>query len=264
MHPPTSSILGRILDRLAFWNVPGFLKSYRLGIPYQKYFVGGLEVWHIPPPDGCSGGPTVLFCHGNAGNLYLPQARGDRFLALHQAGAEVWAFDYRGYGNSPGRPSEEGLYEDALAVHQLARSHHPSGRPFVLFGRSLGGGVATYLASHQEPDALILESTFTSLRDVYVNWAGTRLAAHVSHHFPSQQRLAALSCPLLVIHGTQDWVVPYPLGERLYESSPAPKKLVTIEGAGHNNLQRVAAGRYEKELAEFLNGVSLADLHLER
>lgn len=251
--------LGRLLDRLAFWNVPGFLKTYSLPIPHQRHSLDGMEVWHIPGP-----GPTVLFCHGNAGNLRLPEARGNRFRALHQAGANLWAFDYRGYGNSPGRPSEQGLYEDALRVHQLAREQHPPDRPFILFGRSLGGGVATFLASRQEPDGLILESTFTSLRDVYVNWAGVQLTTHVSHEFPSRERIQRLSCPLLVIHGTQDWVVPYPLGERLFESSPSPKKLVTIDGAGHNNLQRVASGRYEEELSRFLNDVALGSFQLQR
>lgn len=242
--------VGRIMDRASFWNLPSFVKNYELPVPYESMMIGGIETWFIP---GRKDGPTVMFCHGNAGNLRFPHARRDRFLALHQAGANLWAFDYRGYGYSLGRPTEEGVYEDARAVHSAARASHTPGRPFVLFGRSLGGAVASYLATEvQTPDALILESTFSSAPDVCATWSGRALAELMSYRFDSFTRLESLQCPLYSIHGNNDWVVNYSLGSRLFENCPTGQEFVTIEGAGHNNLQRVAAGRYEATLDRWL------------
>ena len=96
-------MLGRFLDRSVFWALPGWVKAYRPRIPLHSFFFRGMEVWYVP---GAPDGPTVLFCHGNSGNLRFPKARGERFFALHEAGAHLWAFDYRGYGLSSGKPSE--------------------------------------------------------------------------------------------------------------------------------------------------------------
>lgn len=220
--------------------------------------VGGVEVWYVP---GQPEGPTVLFCHGNAGNLRFPTARRDRFLALNQAGANLWAFDYSGYGYSEGSPSEQQAYADARAVHELARYYHDANRPFVLYGRSLGGAVATYLATQvQTPDALMLESTFSSAPDVCASWSHRWVADLMTYRFDSLSRIGSLQCPLYAIHGDADRVVDHDLGARLFEACPLGREFATIAGAGHNNLQYAAAGRYEEILARWLDEVKTSGL----
>jgi pimeloyl-ACP methyl ester carboxylesterase len=244
-------MVGRVMDRCVFWALPGWVKAYRPRFPLHSFFYRGMEVWYVP---GAPEGPTVLFCHGNSGNLRFPRARGERFLALHQAGAHLWAFDYRGYGLSEGTPSEGRVYEDAWAVHGLARHYHPEGRPFVLFGRSLGGAVATYLAAEvQQPNLLILESTFTSVPDVCACYTHRWLAGWMGCQFDSARRVASLSCPLRMLHGTADKVVPYRLGRQLFDCYPGPdKELVTVPGAGHNDLMEVSGPLYVEKLRSWL------------
>lgn len=243
-------LLSAILDRLCFWNLPGFIKSYELPVAHRSFVHAGLEVWQIP---GSEDGPTVLFCHGNAGNLRFPKARGDRFMALHQARANLWVFDYRGYGYSSGKPTEMGLYEDAKAIHALVREQHRPDRPFVLFGRSLGGAVASFLATEvQMPDAMILESTFTSAPDVCAKWAGRYLADAMTYQFSNLSRIPKVSCPLYMIHGTADLTVRHDLGEKLFAACPSAREFVSVKGAGHNNLQSKAQGLYEEKLTGWL------------
>ena len=243
-------MIGNLLDRLVFWNMPSFLKSYVLPIPHRIIVHHGIEVWFIP---GKIDGPTVLFCHGNAGNLRFPKARRNRFLALHNAGANLWVFDYRGYGHSHGAPSEEGAYRDAKMVHSLAREHHNKDLPFVLFGRSLGGAVATYLATEvQTPDFMILESTFTSAPEVCANWTHDKLSSFMSYGFNNRERIKQLQCPLYMIHGTKDWIVKYKFGQQVFQACPQGREFVTIPGAGHNNLQEIAGDLYEETLSRWL------------
>lgn len=242
--------LGRILDRLAFWNLPHPITSYRFWLEHQNYSVGNLEVWRVP---SVAEKATVLFCHGNAGNLRFPLARGERLAALHHAGAALWCFDYRGYGKSAGCPSERGVYEDAEAVYRFVRTHAHPEIPFILMGRSLGGAVATYLAAEvRRPDLLILESTFTSAPDVCAQWTGRKVANLMSYRFPSSERIGGVGCPVCFIHGTTDRVVPYRLGRKLYSLSPSACEFMTVEGAGHNNLHRVAGSKYKETLSRWL------------
>ena len=135
----------------------------------------------------------------------------------------------------------------------MARDHHDESRPFVLFGRSLGGAVATYLATEvQCPDSLILESTFTCVRDVVGARTGPRLAETMSYRFDSLERIPRLECPLYMIHGTHDRLVPYVLGKRLWEACPVGREFISVWKAGHNDLQQTAGGLYEETLARWL------------
>lgn len=244
-------MLGRFLDRSVFWAAPGWVQGYLPRIPLHSFRYRGMEVWYVP---GADDGPTVLFCHGNSGNLRFPRARGERFRALHEAGAHLWAFDYRGFGRSSGRPSESSVYEDAEAVHDLARRYHPGERPFVLFGRSLGGAVATYLATQiAQPDLLILESTFTSVGDVATGYAHRWFADRMSYRFDSASRMADLTAPLRMIHGTADKVVPYRLGRDLYRRyEGSEREFITVPGAGHNDLPERAGPAYGLTLRRWL------------
>ncbi len=236
-------MIGPWLDRCVFWALPDWIRAYEPDFTYHTFSFRGMEVWYIPGRDD---GPTVLFCHGNSGNLRFPSERGVRLKALHQAGAHVWVFDYQGYGKSTGRPSEASFYRNAREVHGLARYYHPEERPFILFGRSLGGAVATYLATEvQTPDLLVLESTFTNVADVCTAYTSRAVAEQMSYRFDSLARISALQSPLRMIHGTADRVVPFRLGRQLFQACPTPKEWVTVEGAGHNDLIARAGKTYQ-------------------
>lgn len=187
---------------------------------------------------------TILYSHGNAEDLGddLPLLQ-----ALHDHGFAVLAYDYRGYGLSRGRPSERGAYADESAAYAwLVRDRQvPPGR-IVVHGRSLGGGPAAELASREPVAGLVLESTFTNATSVSalgrffpVDW------------FRTARRLPRVRCPVLVIHGTADEVIPFAAGQRLYILAGEPKRALWVEGAGHNDLVEVAGERYWQALEHF-------------
>lgn len=187
-----------------------------------------ISAWHIPRVGATH---TLLYCHGNAGNL------SDRLVhlaELHELGFNVLAFDYRGFGNSEGRPTERGTYLDATAAWRYLvdeRACAPSS--IVIYGRSLGGAVAIELASRHEPAALIVDATFTSLADVAAHHF-TLLPVRVllRHHYDSISRIGDIPCPKLFLHGRLDDVVPFELGRRLFEAANEPKRFVAARG-GH-------------------------------
>ena len=205
-----------------------------------------LHAWWIPASEQPSAG-AILFCHGNGGNI------GDRTLhaaLLHRAGFDVLLFDYRGYGRSTGRASEEGTYRDARAAREAIRSE-----PVFYLGESLGGAVAIELALHDPPSGLILTSTFTSVRNMARKHYPFLPAALVPDAYPSIDRIANLRAPLLVLHGDRDDLVPLLEGEELYENAPAPKRIEILEGAGHNDLITVAGPEWAATIREWAANV---------
>ena len=180
--------------------------------------------------------------------------RSPRELARH--GIASLLFDYRGYGGNPGTPSEKGLASDArAALRYVASRRDVDGDRIVYFGESLGSGVAVGLALEQPPFALILRSPFTSLVDVgRVHYPFLPVALVLRDRFPSLARIASLQRPLLVIATDRDEVVPIAQSERLYNAATSPKRLVIIEGAGHNDEEILAGRRVIAAIVEFLNG----------
>lgn len=178
--------------------------------------------------------PTVLHFHGNAGNA------GDRAeiaTALHGAGYGVLLAGYRGYGGNPGRPTEQGLTTDARAWADWLVQRGISGRKLVLYGESLGTGVAVRLATERKAAGLILEAPFTSITDVAARaYPVLPVRLLLLDRFDSLSRIADIQAPLLVIHGEKDRVVPVDLGRRLFAAAPAPKTPVWLPRAGHNDL----------------------------
>jgi hypothetical protein len=176
----------------------------------------------------------VLFCSGNAGSVAdrLPYAQ-----LLAAAGFDVLLFDYRGYGRSSGRPSEEGTYADARAAREalLARPDAGAGRLLVA-GESLGGAVALKLAVEHPPAGVLLQSTFTSVRDVAAVHYGFVPRSVVPDAYPSVRIVGDLRAPLLVLHGDRDEIVPVEQGRALYEAAPEPRRLRVLAGRGHNDL----------------------------
>jgi uncharacterized protein len=192
----------------------------------------------------------VLFLHGNAGNI------GDRALhieLLSGAGLDVLAFDYRGYGRSSGRPSERGTYLDArAALAALRRRPGVDPRRVVYVGESLGGAVALELALHAAPAALVLQSTFTSIRDMARLHYPIVPRAVVPDAYPSLRRIAALRAPLLCLHGDRDEIVPLMHGEALFAAAPEPKRMHVLAGVAHNDVLARAGREWAQAIADFV------------
>ena len=196
---------------------------------------------------------AVLWFHGNAGNLF---DRAELLIELARRGPPVLLIDYRGYGRSAGRPSEAGLERDALAAWRYLtgqRSIAPGN--VVLFGKSLGGAVAVALASSTEPAGLIVQSSFTSIPEMAVRHYPFVPRALIRTQMRSRERISQVRCPVLVVHGRQDEIVPYEMGESLYKAAPEPKQLYTVEGAGHNDTWIVGGEAYLETMARFIAGV---------
>ena len=192
-----------------------------------------LHGWLVPPLEPRAGA-TILVFNGNAGHRGF---RATLAAALRERGYGVLLFDYRGYGGNPGTPTEAGLAEDARAARAflLTRPEAAATR-LVYFGESLGSGVATGLAAEHRPAALVLRSPFTSMTDVGafhypllpVRWL-------LRDRFDTASRIAGLGCPLLVVAGDQDTIVPYAQSRRVFDAAAEPKRFVTIAGADHND-----------------------------
>lgn len=201
-------------------------------------------VWHVAPR---ADRPVVLYFHGNGGAL---RYRVDRYRALTQDGIGLIALSYRGYGGSSGWPSEDGLIEDARATYAFAAARYPAAR-FVLWGESLGSGVAIALAVEKPVAGLVLEAPFLSAVAVAasafpflpVRWL-------MKDQFRSDLRIRNVTAPLLIVHGERDAVVPISSGEQLYALVTAPKRFVRIAGGGHEDLGARAIAAAKTFLAE--------------
>jgi len=209
-----------------------------------------LHGWYVPGRRG----ETLVWFHGNAGNI---SHRLDNLRLLHElVGVNVLIFDYRGYGQSDGEPSEAGLYVDAQAARAYLRERGDvdSGR-IVYFGRSLGSAVAIDLAVTDPPYGLILETPFTSVRDMSAQLMLGPLSAVVPSMFDNLAKVGAIRCPKLFIHGDTDELVPYEQGRQLYEAAQPPKAFFTIRGAGHNDTYVVGGERYFRQIEKFVDGL---------
>jgi fermentation-respiration switch protein FrsA (DUF1100 family) len=186
-------------------------------------------VWHVPPRGEK---PVVVYFQGNGGGLNL---RADRFRRLTADGTGLVALAYRGYGGSTGSPSEAGLIQDAEAAYAFAVARYAPGR-LVLWGESLGTGVAVALAAQRQVGRVLLESPFTSAAAVAsAAYPFVPVRLLMRDQFRSDERIGAITAPTLVLHGAQDRVVPFSHGERLYGLIRAPKRLVRLAGADHND-----------------------------
>jgi hypothetical protein len=208
--------------------------------------------WFVPAP-----GPwTFLWLHGNAGNI---SHRVDNLRLVHDlVGAKVLIFDYRGYGRSAGTPTEEGTYRDAEAALAYLRARPDvDGRRIVYFGRSLGSAVAADLAVKAEPAGLILESPFLSIRAMArAVLPFVPLGPLLRTRYDCLEKVRRLTCPLLVIHGDEDRLVPYSQGRRLFEAAKQPKTFYTVRSAGHNDTYIVGGEAYFAAITRFLESLS--------
>jgi hypothetical protein len=209
-----------------------------LGRPFENVSFkscDGVELngWFYPPDTNSPHAQFIfLFCHGNAGNI---GNRLDFYQALLEIGVNIFAFDYRGYGRSQGRPSEEGTYLDAQAAHQWLRQKGFAGKKIIAYGESLGGGVASELCSREETGGLILQSTFTSIPDIGAElfpWLPVRWINTIQ--YDTRSKLPRLHIPVLVLHGCHDELIGFHHAETNYAAANEPKMFREIEG-DHND-----------------------------
>jgi uncharacterized protein len=192
-------------------------------------------VWHVPAKPGH---PVVLYFHGNGD--FLAGFFG-RFHDLIADGTGVVGLSYRGYAGSSGQPSEQGLLQDAAAAYAFTIARYSPDR-IVVWGFSLGTGVAVALAAEQPVGRLILEAPYTSIADVAASAFPifpVRLVLKDPLH--SDRRIARVKVPLLVMHGARDPAIPIALGERLFALANEPKKFVRFDAGGHNDLDNFGA-----------------------
>ncbi len=197
---------------------------------------------------------TILHSHGNAGNI-THRADLVRLWQRHLR-ASVLLYDYRGYGRSEGRPSEGGLYRDARAAYRwLTGKKGIAARDVVLWGESIGAAVALDLALSVPHRALVLEAPFTSAVDMgrlLFPWAPVRLLMRT--RFDNLAKIGRIKRPVLIIHGTDDSIVPFDMGRRLFEAAPEPKRFLAVQGADHNDLWYRGAVELLPEIRDFLHG----------
>jgi fermentation-respiration switch protein FrsA (DUF1100 family) len=206
-----------------------------------------LHGWWIPHAQPRA---TLLHLHGNAGNV---SHRLELIRIFHALGLAVFIFDYRGYGRSQGKPSEEGTRRDTLAAwRHLTKARQIPPERVVLHGQSLGAALAAWLAARQRPGALILESAFTSVPELAAElypWLPARRLARF--RYDTRAALATVRSPVLVIHSPQDEIIPYAHGQRLYETAGEPKAFLRLRG-DHNTGFLLSGREYVEGLDAFL------------
>lgn len=192
---------------------------------------------------------TILFSHGNAEDI------GDiepLIWYLRDAGFNVLTYDYRGYGTSEGEPSEQNSYEDIDSAYKyLTQELKTPADRIILHGRSLGGGPSIDLATREPVAGLMLESTFTSAFRVVTRWRVIPF-----DKFENISKIGSVKCPVLVIHGKNDWIVPFHHGETLYADVKGPKNSLWVDEAGHNDLFNTARESYLIAIKDFAGSLS--------
>ena len=226
----------------------------RAGLAYEERWIpvgaNGDRLHAFWAPSDEAGAPVLLYLHGARWNLTGSVTRIERWRNL---GFHVLAIDYRGFGKSTeASPSEQLAYEDAEAAWDYLARAEPA-RPRYIVGHSLGGAVAAELAVRR-PDAsgLVLEATFTSIRDMveHTAWRFVPVGLILTQEFDTLSKVPRLRLPTLIVHGTSDRVVPYEMGERLYAAAAGPKRFIRVEGGSHHNLSSVAADQYRAAMRE--------------
>ncbi|NEP82062.1 MAG: alpha/beta hydrolase [Okeania sp. SIO3B3] len=189
---------------------------------------------------------TILYSHGNAEDLgeILP-----RLQDLRDIGFSVFSYDYQGYGTSQGNPSVKNAYQDINAAYEyLTQKLGIPANQIIVYGRSVGGGPSVDLASRQPVAGLVIESSFTTAFRVV-----TRIPIYPFDKFRSIDKIKDINCPVLVIHGNADRVIPFSHGKQLFTAANEPKLSLWVDGAGHIDLLEVAGEKYEKVMIEFAN-----------
>ncbi len=206
-----------------------------------------LHGWFIPHEKAKA---TILFFHGNAGNI---SHRLDSIAIFNRLELNVFIIDYRGYGQSEGKITEKGSYLDAEAAwNYLNKTQGINEQQIIIFGRSLGASIASKLASKHTPAALIIESGFTSVPSMaqrFYPYLPVRWLTHFKYN--TKEYVKNISCPVLVAHSKDDEIIPYEEGREIYQAAPEPKQFLEMQG-GHNNGFIVSGSSYVKAIESFI------------
>jgi fermentation-respiration switch protein FrsA (DUF1100 family) len=229
--------------------------------PARVHPLGLEEIW-IATDDGVrlnawflanSSSPMVLlWFHGNATNIGQQL---DELETYSRLGTNILALDYRGYGKSEGSPDEAGVYRDAEAAYRyLVDQRRFTPASIIVYGHSLGGAVAVDLAARHECGGLIVESSFTNTGEMARRMFHVPFIEHLPRsRFDSLAKIARVRAPILVIHGTRDQVIPFSMGQRLYEAAPEPKSFLSVEGGEHDSIFTSGGEKYWEHLQAFVN-----------
>jgi len=225
-----------------------------VGLDYENVFFKTsdgqqLNGWFIPAGEGSD---TILFSHGNAGNL---SHRIDKLIFFHQLGLNVFIYDYRGYGKSQGWPSERGLYLDVQAAYDYLRSRGIPAEKIIGFGESIGGAVTIDLATQRSLKAMILENTFSSMKDMVKLYYPIVPPQILASRFDSKMKIASVAVPKLIVQSVNDEIVPFKLGKELFDAAEPPKEFLEIHGS-HNESFFESEDLIQSKLREFLNSNS--------
>jgi fermentation-respiration switch protein FrsA (DUF1100 family) len=252
------------LALILYFMQPKFVYDPIKGLPYtpaelglnfeEIFFKTGdrlrLHGWFVPAQGADF---TVLYCHGNGGNMMYFL---DTVNLLNSLGLNCFIFDYRGYGSSEGRPSEHGTYLDVRAAYRwLTKKKGIAPQRIIIFGWSLGGSVAAYLASKTRPAGLVIEGTFTSYADIgkkYYPYMPVRWAARFK--YPTIDYIRKVKCPVMVIHSRDDETVPFEFGLSLYDAANEPKEFVELRGS-HNEAYLISNGIYKQAWTKWLKSL---------
>lgn len=226
-----------------------------IGLAYNEVFLkteDGVDLngWFIPAKEAKS---TVLFLHGNAGNI---SHRFEKIQIFHNLNLNVFIFDYRGYGRSKGSPSEKGVYIDAKTAYDYLISKEGIRKDeIILFGESLGGSAAIDLASKVEVKAIIAESTFSSAKDMAKRIYPFIPSFFIASNFDSVRKIRDIRVPKLIIHSIDDEIVPFDLGQKLFEAAPSPKVFLKIRG-GHNTAFLDSETEFKEGIYSFVSSLT--------
>ncbi|MFL6280351.1 MAG: alpha/beta hydrolase [Vicinamibacterales bacterium] len=242
--------------RLAFFPTRGESETPRdSGVPFEAVTIDTsdgehLRGWVMPAPAPRA---NVVYFHGNGANL----SNWSPILAsIVKRGYSVFAFDYRGYGQSTGHPTERGLYRDVEAVVKQANLGQSAAIPTIYWGRSLGAAMAGYAATVRPPDGIILESGFANARAAVRSSPILLVLSFLSsYRFPAAEFVNRANRPVLVIHGNRDSVIPFALGQELFETLRVPKQFVVIQGGDHNDDVPRDAQVYWSAIDHFSDGL---------
>jgi len=229
-----------------FFTTPDILQLSHEDIYFNTSDNIRLFAWYIPAAHATD---VLIFCHGNAGNI---SHRMESIKIFHELGLNVFIFDYRGYGRSEGKPSEQGTYRDAEAAWNfLVSEKGVNPKNIFIFGRSLGGAIASWLAKQHTPRALIIESAFTSVVDVAAKFYPLFPVNHfLRFKYPTKEFIEKIDCPVLIIHSRDDEIIPFQFGQELYQIANEPKQFLEIHGS-HNDGFYISGDSYFQTLKEF-------------
>jgi fermentation-respiration switch protein FrsA (DUF1100 family) len=252
-------VLMRVFENRLIFYPPrypeGFASPQAYGLQVEEVWLTAsdgirLNAYFLP---AAGSSKALLWFHGNAENIGMGL---DHLKALARLGVNVLSVDYRGYGKSEGSPDEAGVYRDADAAYlYLLNSRRFSAENIFVYGHSLGGAVAVDLASRHPCGGLIVESSFTSVPEMARHIYHLPFAQYFPHsRFDSLAKIARVRAPVMIIHGIRDAVVPFEMGEKLFEAAGEPKTFLRIQEAGHDDPYVIGGDLYFYRLKAFLEG----------